>query len=50
MGRIEERLMLAVGSWWHFACFVAGMVGGYLLRPWLDQLAAAVRLWMEYQT
>jgi len=38
------------GSWAHFACFVAGLAGGYLGRPLLDWAAAAARLWWKYNT
>lgn len=38
------------GSWAYFACFVAGMAAGYLGRPPFDWMAAAVRLWWEYNS
>jgi len=46
--RLENWAPRSFGTWWHFLCLVAGMAAGYLVRPWMDRMAAAVRLWWEH--
>jgi len=49
MDRLDDWLGRNLG-WAPLLCIVAGMAAGYLMRPWMDRMAAAARLWWEYVT